>query len=95
MATDARIEPDIDLRAWAAAKAREINASSASLPGDGGVESAPSGPFSPEEQKRRSESIRAAFDEMLRIGTEEERRESLEFLMNALAESRRAEGRLF
>lgn len=95
MATDAKVQPDVDLRAWALAKAREIIAASASLPGGGAVESAPSGPFSPAEQRRRSESIRATFDEMLRIGTEEERRESLEFLMNALAETRRAEGRLF
>lgn len=90
MATDAEPEAGTDLREWAKAKAREIHAASASFPKSKPIEH---GPVSPEEQKRRSVRIREAFDEMMRIGTEEERRESLEILMNALAETRRAEGR--
>lgn len=95
MATDAKVEPGTDLRAWAAAKAKEIIASSANFPGGEGVESAPSGPFSPEEQERRSKQVRDLFERLSNIGTEEEQRESLEILMKAMAETRRTEGRPF
>jgi hypothetical protein len=92
MATDAEPGIETNLREWAVAKAREIRAASATFPKPKPIENRP---FTPEEQKRRSEQIREALAEMLRIGTEEERRESAEILMNALAETRRAEGRVF
>ncbi len=50
--------------------------------------------LAPEDQRRRSERLRAGLEQIARIGTPEEQAETLEYLMNALAETRRAEGRI-
>ena len=47
------------------------------------------------ERVQRAEDIRAMFRELDAIGTPEEQAETHDFLMKALAETRRSEGRVF
>lgn len=47
------------------------------------------------ERVQRAEDIRVMFRELDAIGTPEERAETHDYLMKALAETRRSEGRVF
>jgi hypothetical protein len=47
------------------------------------------------DQREYANRLREGFDAIERMGTEAERRETLEYLMNALAATRREEGRPF
>lgn len=48
-----------------------------------------------DERRRRSQGLRRALDALETMGTEQERRETLDALMAGLAETRRTEGRAF
>jgi len=96
MATDAKAEANVDLRAWAVARAKEINRQFGHpqvLSPD--RDPAISEPFTPEEREIQVQRFHELLDRLEQIGTEEERRESCEILMKALAETRREEGRVF